>query len=555
MFNANRDEQRSQQDLTHRPLSVQMKAHMGHFRLLRFLPLVGCVTFMLPLGMPAQDVPSVPKWQQFDLTLKSSRNYTNPLQDAEVRVLFVSPLGETNRVYGFWDGGKTWRVRYQPAFPGRWTYYTMCSDTSNSGLHDRAGEFLCIAAKANNRFGVHGPIQVARGNQHFEHSDRTPFLWLGDAAWHAAERSLPKDWNEYVRTRASQKFNVIQWKLPAAVFKGRSPIELKLESVRQLEAKIESANQAGLLSAIAPLWEIGANPDETLPEDQAITLLRYCLARWNTANVAWIIAFEADNTGTQAARWQRIGRAVFNSVSHAPVVILPGESTWVLDNFRNERWVDALGFQTAQVKNEDSLPWLLNGPLSLERNKSPARPLITLAPAAETVNSPSATSGLSRRLLWWNLLLNTPAGVSCSAADVSDWTTNPGAPLAAQPWYQGTSLASATAIAPISDGLSTRDFWRLYPLPQSVLRQSEIKIPRNQIVVTGTELQDLIVAYLPEDRSVGIANRVLPARTGGIWFNPRTGETAPAKGTSVTAAYNFSTPAPGDWLLVLNAKK
>ena len=532
-----------------------MNAHMDDSKLLRVGLITACLALIPSLSSSAQEIPSVPKWQRFELTLRSSRNYARPPQEAEVRALFVSPLGETNRVYGFWDGGRTWRVRYQPAFPGRWTYYTMCSDTSNPGLHERAGEFLCIAAKADHRFAEHGPIQVARDNQHFEHADRLPFLWLGDAAWNAAERSSVRDWNEYVRIRASQKFNVVQWKLPASVFKGRTSIELNLELFRQLETKIQSAAQAGLLSAIAPLWEIGANSEETLPEDQAIILLRYCMARWDTANVAWIIAFEADNTGTQGARWQRIGRAAFNTVSHAPVVILPGESTWALDNFRNERWVAALGLQTTQVKNEDSLLWLLNGPLSLERGKSPARPLIALAPAVETVNSPFANSGLSRRLLWWNLLLNTPAGVSSSAADVADWTTKPGSPPTAQPWYQATSLASATAMGPISDCFSSRDFWRLHPLTQAVLSQAEIKIPRNQNVVVGTELRDLVVAYVPDDRSIGIANRALPARASGLWFNPRTGETTPANGTAVNAAYNFATPAPGDWLLILSARK
>ncbi|HEX5218990.1 MAG TPA: DUF4038 domain-containing protein [Verrucomicrobiae bacterium] len=529
---------------------------MANLKSLPILLTAHCLAvFAASTAWAAPEMTSVPKWQRFELTLKSSRNYANPLHDAEVRVLFVSPLGETNRVYGFWDGSKTWRVRYQPAFPGRWTYYTMCSDTSNSGLHNQKGEFLCIAAKADHRFAEHGPLQVARDHQHFEHADRTPFLWLGDAAWNAAERSLPKDWNEYVRTRASQKFNVVQWRMPATVFKGRSPVEIKLESIRQLETKIESANQAGLLNAIAPLWEIGTNTEDVLPEDQAIILLRHCVARWDSANVAWIIAFEADSTGTPAARWQRIGRAVFNTVSHSPVVILPGEATWVLDHFRQERWVDALGLQTTQVKNEDSLPWLLNGPLALERNKTPARPLITLSPAPETENSPPATSGLSRRLLWWNLLLNTPAGVSCSAADVADWTTQGRSPLTAQPWYHATSLACATAIAPISDCFTARDFWRLQPLPHSVIRQPEIKIPRNQIVATSTELGDLIVAYVPEDRSVGIASRLLPARAGGIWFNPRTGETSPAIAVNAGATFNFATPSPGDWLLILTAKK
>lgn len=530
--------------------------HMVNRKFLHLLLAAGCVALLnLPANAVAQRAPAAPKWQRLELTFKSSRNYANPLHDAQMRVLFVSPLGETNRVYGFWDGGKTWRVRYQPAFPGRWTYYTMCSDTSNSGLHEQTGEFLCTAAKADNRFAEHGPIQVARDNQHFEHADRTPFLWLGDAAWNAAARSTANDWNEYIQTRATQKFNVLQWKLPAATFKGRTRIELNLESIRQLEAKIEAAGQAGLLSAIAPLWEIGANADEVLPDEQAIALLRYCVARWDAHPVAWIIAFEADNTGTQAARWQRIGRTVFNSVAHSPVVILPGESLWVLDNFRRERWVDALGTQTTMAKDEDSLAWLLNGPLSLERTKSPARPLISLSPAAETANSPLDTSGFPRRLLWWNLLVNTPAGVSCSATDVANWTVIPRAPTTAQPWYQATSSPGAAAIAPLSDYFSSKDFWRLLPVPQPVTSQSGTNLVRRQIVAASTESRDWFVAYAPDERAVNLAHRFLPVRAGATWFNPRTAATVPANAVNVTSSYNFSPPGPGDWLLVLNARK
>lgn len=409
--------------------------------------------------------------------------------------------------------------------------------------------------KGEHRFAEHGPVQVARDNQHFEHADRTPFLWLGDAAWNAAGRATASDWREYLQVRAAQKFNVVQWKLPAAAFNGREGLSVNLELFRQLEAKLETANAAGLLNAIAPLWEIGANAANNLPEDQAVALLRYCLARWDADHVAWIVAFESDNTGVQAVRWQRIGRAVFNTVSHAPVVLLPGESNWVLDRFRQERWVDALGIQTTQVTDEDSLPWLLNGPLSLERKKSPAKPLITLAPAAETARADLATTGLARRLLWWNLLLNTPAGVSCSAQNIAEWATNPGSRTFAQPWYQATSLPGAAAIAPLSDCFATKDFWRLQPLGSVGTVQTDTRFPRCQIVVAGTEARDLLVAYIPEDRTVSLATRAVPARATAAWFNPRTGQTIPAKADGDATIYNFATPAAGDWLLVLSARK
>ena len=56
----------------------------------------------------------VPKWGRFEQSFKSGVLYSNALQDATLTVLFTSPLGETNLVYGFWDGDKNWRVRFSP---------------------------------------------------------------------------------------------------------------------------------------------------------------------------------------------------------------------------------------------------------------------------------------------------------------------------------------------------------------------------------------------------------------------------------------------------------
>src|SRR5205823_3739392 len=102
-------------------------------------------------------------------------------------------LGETNQVYGFWDGGKTWRVRFSPNVPGRWSFKTTCSDTDNKGLHDRAGEFICTAPTGSNRFSQHGLVRVARDQRHFEHADGTPFFWLADTVWNGARASVPRD--------------------------------------------------------------------------------------------------------------------------------------------------------------------------------------------------------------------------------------------------------------------------------------------------------------------------------------------------------------------------
>ena len=89
--------------------------------------------FLLPAGVPTAaafaKTAVVAKWGRFEHSFKSSLVYSNALQDASLRVVFTSPLGETNEVDGFWDGGRTWRVRFSPDQPGRWKFRTTCSDS------------------------------------------------------------------------------------------------------------------------------------------------------------------------------------------------------------------------------------------------------------------------------------------------------------------------------------------------------------------------------------------------------------------------------------------
>jgi hypothetical protein len=82
------------------------------------------VWFVILFGSLAANVfaamePIVPKWGRFEQSFDSGVKYENPIQEATLTVIFMSPLGDTNRVYGFWDGGKTWRVRFSPNTPGQ----------------------------------------------------------------------------------------------------------------------------------------------------------------------------------------------------------------------------------------------------------------------------------------------------------------------------------------------------------------------------------------------------------------------------------------------------
>ena len=123
---------------------------------------------ILQAASQSPKAPVVPKWTRFEHAFKSSIAYSNPLQQASLQVTFISPTGKTNRVDGFWDGGRTWRVRFAPDQVGRWSYQTSCSDVSNRRLHDQRGALICTAPIAGTVFQRHGPIRIARDRRRIE---------------------------------------------------------------------------------------------------------------------------------------------------------------------------------------------------------------------------------------------------------------------------------------------------------------------------------------------------------------------------------------------------
>ena len=533
---------------------------------------------LLPAGIPtaaaSAKMPVIAKWGRFEQSFKSSVAYSNAVQDASLSVLFTSPLGDTSRVDGFWDGGKTWRVRFSPDQPGRWTFKTTCSDTANFGLHDQTGAFLCTAATGLTRFHKHGPVRVARDRRHLEHADGTPFFWLADTVWSGPCAAELKDWDFYVETRAYQRFTVAQWAVaPGDDAKQQSActgfperIGINPEFFKRLDAKLDILSQAGILSAIAPLLELQSQKNAAipLPDDQAELLVRYVVARWGAEPVAWLLAFEGDTSARNAGRWKRIGQSVFGSRAHAPVVLFPGETHWLFDEFRDQKWVDVFGYQSVTGVTDDALKWTFSGPFTAEWNKEPPRPLIPFAPRENGITPQSSkrfTAEDVRRAMYWSLLLIPPAGVSYGAQGVANWDTTVG-PNNTQTnaadlpmWRKALFMPAAKQMSYLAKLMNSIDFWTLRPQPKALASQPGSLSPRHFIASASTEANDLSIIYVPEDRTLELFLNALPPSPSVGWLSPRTGEKSPAVAVVGGRSCQFPTPDAGDWLLVTKTGK
>jgi hypothetical protein len=512
-------------------------------------------------------VPVVAKWGRFERPFRSTLAYSNALQDVTLSIVFTSPLGETNQIYGFWDGSRVWKVRFAPNLPGRWTFRTTCSDTANKGLHNQSGEFLCAAATGKTLFGRHGPVRVARDRHHLEHADGTSFFWFADTAWEGAQLSQPGDWEAYARTRSQQKFTVIQWAAASgrdvrerSAFSGKDRIAINPEFFKRLDAKLEALTRANLLSAIAPFAPEPTTPIAQLPDHQAAVMARYMVARWGADPVAWLITAPADQA--KASRLKTVGRALFSD--EQLVVMNVGDSHELTEECRDQQWIDAFAYQSLTGATQDGPQRLLTGPLAKVWKNEPARPLIALLPYENATLAGSGervSADQLRRSAYWSLCITPLAGITYGAQPVVNWegllsTQAQKTKQATVPeWQKALFLPGARQASPLLGLTSKIECWKLRPQPQLIANQPSAQAPQRFITAAATAENDLAVVYVPQDRNLELTLEALPPSPIIGWLNPRTGENSPAVAVVGGRTCQFPTPDPGDWLLIMKAGK
>ncbi len=285
-------------------------------------------------------------------SFRSAKQYSDPFNDVELDVIFKTPSGTEHRVPSFWAGDALWRVRYAPPSAGQYSYRTVCNDASNSALHDRAGQFSVEPYRGNNPLYRHGPVRVAADRRHLEHSDGTPFFWLGDTWWMSLCKRLP--WPDGFQTLAADRthkgFTLVQ--IVAGLYPDMEPYDER------------GANEAGFpwerdYSRINPAYFDAADVRIAYLADHGLVPCvvgawgyflprmgikkmkqhwRYLIARWNAYPTIWCLAGEGtmpyylsktpeQDKQTQKQGWTEIARYVKTTDPlKRPITIHPSRS-------------------------------------------------------------------------------------------------------------------------------------------------------------------------------------------------------------------------------------
>ena len=488
----------------------------------------------------------VEQWTRFEEMFTSSKDYDNPVQDIKVKVEFTSP-GKNNRtLLAFWDGGRLWRVRFSPDEAGRWTYKTICSDESNTGLHNRTGSFQCQKYRGNLPLFRRGELLLSGNRLYIEHADGTPFFWLADTVWCGPLFADFKDWKVFLEDRVAKEFTAIQfvmtqWRMARkdadgnTTFTGKDKITVNPAYFQRLDKYVDAINDAGLVAVPVLLWAIRGNdnPGYYLPEEQKIVLAEYMIARYGAHQVIWFLGGDGNYSGENADTWKRVGRATFHEDQHRLVTMHPGGKSWVGKEFRNEPWYSFIGYQSGHGDDEKTFRWLNQGPPSTEWDNKPSLPVINIEPNYEAHNGYTYRKVHNdhsvRRAAYWSLLVSPPAGVTYGGQGIWGWHTKVQAPAdhlstgLGSPWYIAKDLPGALSMKYLHQFFKSIEWWRLTPAPEVLTEQPGKKDASKFIAAAKSENGDLLVVYLPEGGSVTLKTDPLKKGLSARWYHPRTG--------------------------------
>lgn len=458
-----------------------------------------------------------------------------------------------------------------------WTYTTECSDESNQGLHQIKGSFTCVPHDSEHAIYNKGSIEHVKGNYHLTYADGTPFFWTACTAWNGAIKSTDEEWAAYLENRVKNHYNVIQlvttqWRGGDAntdgqvAFEGSGRIRINPAFFQHLDKKIDQVNAYGLVAAPVLLWALpfGAgrylSPGYYLPDDEAILLARYMVARYGGNQVVWFLGGDGRYVDEYEQRWKNIGRGVFDAEHPGLVAQHPHGRSWIGNDYIEEDWLDIIGYQSSHSSEAPTVDWINKGPVAQQWHNIPPRPIINLEPIYEQIRE-NTTAQDVRNASYWSVFATPVAGISYGANGIWPWLregetilNHSDAPWTST-WKESINLPAGQQIGYLSAFIQKFEWWKLKPAHQQLLvQQPGDQVFNHFISVLKTDDYSTILAYVPVKSTFQLYNPLL-MQYQVQWFNPATNQYTD---TAVVEASNgileFTSPEDQDMVLILTEK-
>ncbi len=141
------------------------------------------VAFILAIcGKDVSGQKDIHPWEMQEIVFTAALDYANYYTDVTCWVDFEGP-GFFERIYGFWDGGRTYKVRLVATRPGVWHWKSGSDQPDDQGINGFSGQFNVVPwseqekeVNSNRR----GFVKPTPNGHALQYADGTPFFLVGD---------------------------------------------------------------------------------------------------------------------------------------------------------------------------------------------------------------------------------------------------------------------------------------------------------------------------------------------------------------------------------------
>jgi hypothetical protein len=470
-------------------------------------------------------------WQAIELEFTSSLELANPYLDFDFEVDFISPSGTTLTRPAFWNGGKSWIVRFAAPNPGVWKWHSNSLDPAMIV----SGEFDVAESASSNEFFKHGFLKMSPQGRSVVHADGTPFLLAADTAWALPWRATVEDVQIYAKDRAAKYFNATLLMTVQPDMDARGPRDRNLDegfdvafedlkdgSLTKLNPAyfeyFDKLHQVLIEHEIVPIlqpvfqgfgWKGLRAAGKAVPADEYARYCRYLVARYGASPAIYLPGADGVGTYEQIGAGGKEIEAVDGYAQPTGIHYQPHTRA---TSHQDEKWLDFQWCQTGH--GADHAPqrvaemWLT----------TPAKGVANAEPSYENNEVPGRASGWWQGTeAWVNLAAGGTMGVFYGAASLWQWRLhknepghavgfiNPDAGWLEALDYEGSKYVGL--VAKILEGLPTTD---MQPSVEHVISPHGLIVP-GQLYIAYQEHGGRLMIM---DDEIGRNFKIVDPKTG-----------------------------------------
>lgn len=427
-------------------------------------------------------------------------------------------------------------------------------------------------------------LQISENRRFLVTQDGKPFFWMGDTAWELFHRLNREEAAEYLGTRASQGYNVVQavalaefdgltvpnayGELPLQDNDPRRPVEAYFQHVDWIVAE---ANRRGIYVGFLPTWgdkwnkKWGAGP-EIFNAENARFWGEWIGRRYRNAGLVWILGGDRPvETPAQRAIVIAMAEGLRAGDGGAHLITFhPTGGRGSAELFHNEPWLD---FNMRQNGHNPEYTGHYDK-TSDDYKRTPVKPVLDGEPIYEghPVSFNAKNFGHSvgadvRRPFYWDVF---SGAFGHTYGHHSVWSMHQtgrvpvNSPL--MPWREAIREPGSIQMGYGRKLIESRPFLTRVP-DDSILVPTEYPtlVPgagTRRFAATRDTDRSYAMVYVPVGRPVTVRmDSIHGKKVKAWWFDPRTGKAVSIGTFESQGTRSFQSPTPGellDWVLVLD---